>query len=476
MVGRRGFIVILVAIAASVYSASQALSLVLLPNDLVAQQFVVQYNNEQYSSSPPAIAENAQQHFNFTVNPLFQKQYNIIDAGDPEERCKRYYFKYQKGQRRRRIFFGAMVADEEFDVIRMHAAEVYGLYHYVALVESNATHSATHTRPLRFSGVDTEGNNLIYSGIFGPRTTVHLDLYLNDAFGAKEINREEIQREEILKRWKKAGMREDDVGLMADMDETFTRDFLLAIQTCDIKVFRPGQNCHTPRVLPISLVFESSPECISKAMWFHPDVIIGECIEGIGDPTGRPKPERLFLGIHGERKPEWGANSEKDYPAEVIAKGRYPLANGADFRTGVRNHGVQRMQHEKPYPFETFYVTAYHFHNFFPNRETLRHKYLTYAHPYGGVVRKRLSEIHKDDLDMMVRCVHNLPNSANPDFKGRHEGGYADYEGSKPIFFANAAYRKARHELVKRMVEEDEKIMGKFYTENGTIIPCTTSC
>jgi len=171
---------------------------------------------------------------------------------------------------------------------------------------------------------------------------------------------------------------------------------------------------------------------------------------------------------HGERKSGWGKDSRTDYPPEVIARDRYPLANGADFRTGVMNHG--RWANSVKFSEEKLYVVAYHFHNFFPNRETLRHKYLTYGHPYSGVPRKRLSDIHKDDLDMMVRCAHNLPNSANPDSKRRHEGGFDGYEGSKPIFFINKAYRKARHEVVKRIVEEDEKIFGKYYTENGTIM------
>jgi hypothetical protein len=211
--------------------------------------------------------------------------------------------------------------------------------------------------------------DLIQSGIFGPHTEVFLDLYLENAFGAIEMNREEIQRQSILKRWKKAGMREDDVGLMADMDETFTRDSLHAVIACDIPMFRPGQNCHEPRLFAWSLVFESSPECVSKDfrwLWFHPDVMIGECIEYIGNPQGRPTPVREYRGVHGERVLGWGRNSSDDYPKDVINNGSYPLANAADMRTGVFNYALGLGY---PKDNNNLRVGAYHFHNFFETGE-----------------------------------------------------------------------------------------------------------
>ena len=404
----------------------------------------------------------------FIVDSLFQQQYDEIDRTSNKERCTRYGFKYRQGQKKRRLFFGAMVADESYDVMRMHAAEIYGLYHVVALVESNTTHTNT-LRNLRFDK-GTEGYELIHSGIFGPEARVHLDLYLDDAFGAMEMNREEIQRQDILKRWKKAGMRQDDVGVMADMDEVLTRDFLLAAQVCDIPMFRPGQNCHTPRIYTDTLVFEASPECVSKYWWYHPDLVIGECIEGIGSPQGRPTPLRKFKGVHGERASGWGSNGAEDYPEDVIKNGTYPLANGADMRTGVSNHGLFAKWEDK-YPHGERRVTAYHFHNFFENKAALRHKYLTYGHPHGGVPRMKLSDIHKDDLDLLVRCARDLPNSANAKSKKRWEGGYNDYVGSKPIYFQNETYRRVRHAQVKLMIEEDERQHGSNYptsTANST--------
>ena len=400
----------------------------------------------------------------FVVNPLFQEQYDKVDGTNDTTRCASYDFSYIKGQKRRRIFFGAMVADDSYDVIRMHAAEIYGLYDVVALVESNTTHTGKR-RVLRFAP-GTEGYDLIQSGIFGPHTKVFLDLYLDNAFGAIEMDREEIQRQNILKRWKKAGMREDDVGLMADMDETFTRDFLHAVIACDIPMFRPGQNCLTPRVFAWSLVFESSPECVSKDMrwlWYHPDVMIGECIEYIGNPRGRPTPVREYKGVHGERVYGWGKNSSEDYPEDVIKNGSYPLANAADMRIGVFNYALGVGS---PEDYDNIRVGAFHFHNFFETGEVLRHKYNTYAHPLVRAKYMKLSDIHNEDLDMLVRCARDLPNSANPTSKDRFEGGFNSYVGSKPIYFLNETYRKLRHAEVKRIIEEDERKHGSKYPAN----------
>ena len=389
----------------------------------------------------------------FLVNPLFQEQYDIIDNFDKQERCKKYGFGYNVSQTPRRIFFGAMVADESYDVVRIHAAETYGLYHVVAIVESNETHMNT-PRALRF-GPGTEGHDLIHSGIFGPNTSVYVDVFTGDYFGALDLDREEIQREEILRRWKKAGMRADDVGLMADFDETMSRDFLHVGITCDIPEVRSGQNCQAPRIWADTLVFEGSPECISETWWFHPDFVIGECIKHVGNPRGRPIPVRYYLGLHGERADGWGRNHTDDYPDEVMKNGSFPLANGADMRTGVFNYA----------PYDVAYFPAgYHFHNFFDVVSELRHKYMTYAHGNTDVAHLALSDLQAD-VDLMVRCVHDLPNSANPSGIGRFEAGFDAYSESKPIFFLSEEYRRKRHGDLKRMVEDDEKQFGSKYTD-----------
>lgn len=396
---------------------------------------------------------------NFVVDPIFQKQYDIIDAGNITQRCKKYGFPYKNDprnpQNERRMFFGAMVADESYDVIRMHATEIYGLYDVVVLVESERTHTDS-PRTMRYTP-GTPGHDLIHSGIFGPNSTtrVYLDVFTGNAFGAFGMAFEEIQREQILKRWKEAGMEENDVGVMADIDETMTRDFLLAGKQCDIPAFRPGQDCRRPRINAFALVFEGSPECVANDLWFHPDFMIGECIKYIGNPRGRPTPVRQFKGVHGERVFGWGGNHSSDYPADVIKNGSYPLANAADMRTGVENYALHGVK---------FVVAAYHFHNFFESTYELRHKYGTYGHFEFRVWKMTLSQIHADDVDMLVRCARDLPNSANPASKTRYEGGLDSYTGPKPIFFLNETYRRQRHAQVKLMIDEDEKQYGSKYS------------
>ena len=77
----------------------------------------------------------------------------------------------------------------------------------------------------------------------------------------------------------------DDIGVLTDADETPTRDFLRAAQSCDMPYLDPKrQNCHTAKLIAASLVFEGSPECLTVTRdWMHPDMILGKCIEGIGD-------------------------------------------------------------------------------------------------------------------------------------------------------------------------------------------------
>ena len=73
-----------------------------------------------------------------------------------------------------------------------------------------------------------------------------------------------------------------------------------------------------------------------------------------------------------------------------------------------------------------------------------------------------LSNIHSD-LDVMMRCIHNLSRSANPAGVQQFEGGLENYTKERPIFFANKTYREVRRALVKRMFVDDEKMFGINY-------------
>ncbi len=139
------------------------------------------------------------------------------------------------------FFFGSSIADDSWHTIGAHAGEVYGLYHTVAFIESNTTTVMTK----RETNFDEGSLNLrvLQSGIFGPKTKVAVDFYVN-IIGPEQgtndmvnLQRENLQRGHILKRWKENGMGPDDIGIVSDIDEMFTCDFLLALQTCDVPQF-----------------------------------------------------------------------------------------------------------------------------------------------------------------------------------------------------------------------------------------------
>ena len=204
----------------------------------------------------------------FIVDPSVQKIYDAIDNEDNNVRCARYGWDYKPRDKPRRIFFGSLIADDSLNTLLIHATETFDIYHTVAFVESNLTQTET-VRTLQY-GEGSEKLQFIQSGIFGPLTNVHVDYFFNETVTVgnytitNPMARERIQRELIVERWKQNGMRPDDVGIVADVDETFSRDVLRAAQVCDVPQFRPHQDCHLPRLTAETLIFESSPECMQR--------------------------------------------------------------------------------------------------------------------------------------------------------------------------------------------------------------------
>lgn len=216
-----------------------------------------------------------------------------INPETEAKRCSRYFtytnnarsFTHYKARKRRRVFLGSLIADDSWHALGALAMESYGIYTAVAFVESNRTQTGT-PRELRFVDGTAEHKLLTGSNMFGPNTPVLIDhfSYEGEIDGGGLI-REHMQRNLILDMWKNAGMTPDDIGVLTDADETPTRDFLRAVQMCDMPQFDPEkQNCHTAKVIVSSLVFEGSPECMTTTRkWMHPDMILGKCIDGIGD-------------------------------------------------------------------------------------------------------------------------------------------------------------------------------------------------
>ena len=403
----------------------------------------------------------------FKVDPMYQAEHDRIDQENSTEKCGRYGLKPYDGSPRH-IFFGALVADENWEVFRMHAIEVYDIYHVAVFIEANTTFMAT-PRKLRFKDSE-ERDLLVASGMFGPNTIVYVDYWLDDWQELKSMNRESEQRNTIIKVWKAAGMQPDDVALVADMDEVFSRDFLRAVQICDFPELRPGQSCQKAKICPLTTFFEGSPYCIKKRQWFHPDIIGGQCVEGIGDPTERVTPLRNFKRQYGERHKSYGRYNLDLYPENFHKSGRYPLFNGNDIRMVQGDRGmpytfINRPGHRKT----AAYGVAYHFHNWFTDLKVLRNKYMTYSHSKSNIMAKTLSEAG-GDLDIFVRCARGINNEANPFNWSEHyyEQGWS-IKGPRPIFFLNTTYTHERHKLVQKMLVDDEAKYGSSYDAAGAL-------
>lgn len=368
-------------------------------------------------------------------------------------RCERYGMPYDPSRKtRRRIFMGGLIADDSWHMIGAMAMEAYGIWTHAAFIESNTT-QMFYERELRFVE-GTEAHDLLTKrGMFGPNTDVTVDYYVDPPapFPQPEellkwkwggaLMRENFQREVVLKRWKEAGMTEDDLGYVADADETFTRDYFRALQICDVPEFHAGQTCKAPKLSASTIIFEGSPHCINYSRRiFRPDITRGECLLGIGNGDGRPTGGRVWYNDLG-----WQKGGSK-------CTTKCALWNAADYRmtqaggkllAGIMYNGKNDV------------FTGYHFHNFFPSVPILRGKYHSYAHAVDGADSLPLSEINKD-LKVMVDCL-----SGSRD--GYQQERYKKVGGPMPVAFESVPeYANMWHEDLKKMIlEDEEKIRNK---------------
>ena len=424
--------------------------------------------------------------------PLNEYQNQLLDdngihIGMEEQRCQRYGFELDPSRihNRRRIFYGAPIADDSLFLLQTIATEGYNLYHTAAFVESNMTHTRS-PRPWRFPP-RSESLQLLQT-LFGNTTQVSVDYFVpvdkdtlpDQGQGRSVFEWQFLHREAILKRWKRNGMRPDDIGVMADCDELFSRDFLRALQICDVPELRPNQDCYKPKIIATTLSYETSPECIvSNAKLWVPSAISGQCLEGIGDHNLHKSALRGFHGRHSRRATGYGRPSS-NYDAflaqhsndtdfkDMTSHGKimYPLWNGADYRTLMDGGRQLDFSHEVSY-------NAFHFHNFFESTDEIRHKYLTYGEPIQKANHVPLSAIHSA-LSVAVSCVHGWQN---PGTRKYHLGGdkevFASLSSSlttnqgprRPIFFDNPDIRNLRHQHVRSLIAKDEQQYG---TANAT--------
>jgi len=432
------------------------------------------------------LSEKSQAHF-------FQPFRDKIDAMDLEDRCRRFQFTkkapphYSNTTTPRRIFYGSLIANEPWEVLEIVATEMRDIFTGMVFVESNRTqnfyarnvsrtHNPRHLARLQeMFGVDQ----------------LQIRPYVNEDATVVNLLREHAQRQEILRGWKELGMLPDDVGYIADVDETFSRDFLRAIQYCPYVEALDYESHHCwnikTKMIGSTRVFETSPECVTQGRsWFHPDLILGACIEEIGNPDhnivaprdgfrrqegyGRDcdsNPHK-WEDVYG-KLPKHDNAITNDNGNAIHKNLKHPLWSAGDFRAqcGGRmyEHQVDRNPLHKNNKTHSKF-TAFHLHNFFVDFQATRHKYRTYGHPRKTAMTDRL-EVVAEDLKLMVRCVLDQTDGTNErsktlaeDVETQHRvrirGGLNATLAPWPIYFQDATYRRRKHLAIKRAVLQDE--------------------
>jgi hypothetical protein len=387
-----------------------------------------------------------------------------VDNDDNQTRCQRYGGYYSaKNPQKRRIFYGGLIASEPWELLEIVATETYGLFTGMVFVESNRTQNFTPRPFMRGNHTETL-QKLFGADLVTAVQHVNEKQYKHLNRQDNHLAREHEQRDEIIKVWKDQGMKPDDIGLLVDMDETFTRDFFRAAQWCDgIDVFDyEKHHCQHAKAKLVSVTgtFETSPECITAGrIGFHPDMILGHCLEGIGDsnfhPTA-PRAQQSFL-----RLPGWGLDCNWTLE-DKITDNRYPLWDMSDLRRTCGGHQLALDTATSP---AYARYTAFHFHNFFSDLNATRFKMKTYGHPQPHAMIMPLEKL-SNDLRMMYRCARDLPDDEKQKWK-RVQGGFSHIKPFLPIYFQDDDYRQRRHAFVKDMVEQDELYIERVKRRAG---------
>jgi hypothetical protein len=429
-----------------------------------------------------------------TKDPSFFSAYQEeIDSLNDITRCERYGFgppTTAKKKKKRRIFWGSLIASEPWETFEIVAAESYAIYDGIVLVESNRTQNF-HLREVTRAGNkhDRATTTSIVEELFGAQQKVQVRLWSNEDNHLRDLDREHAQRQDILKGWKELGMKGDDIAIISDLDEVLTRDFLRAMQVCEnIDQFDYEKHNCRPDLMGLrttTQVYEGSPDCATDdRIWYHPSIFSGHCIEEIGDNEKHKKPPRGrhdgWDALFGERAAGWGHT----WPTKWNESNPYtPLVNGGDFRDmgafySVNIHSIQQKKEEKEnqnqsknsnevreYKYEQKAIkhymeyTAYHFHNFFTRTDAIKFKYRTYGHPVEDAHEKKMEDIH-EDLALMAYCARDEPDPTDAHFK-RVMGGYEELDDFKPIYFRDSDYRRRRQDLIRQVVQLEDKTRKK---------------
>ncbi|CAB9501156.1 expressed unknown protein [Seminavis robusta] len=394
---------------------------------------------------------------------FFRELQDKVDRVDVEKRCQRfgysplkknYFHKNHTSQTttfQRRIFFGSLIASESWETLDIVATEAYGVLEGVVFVESNRTQMFKH-RPVNWD--DAANNTDRLKALFGTQN-VQVRQFVNEDNKLLGLEREQVQRSEIEKGWKELGMGPNDVGYVGDVDETFSREFLRVVQSCDIPAFDHEKhhcNSQEAKILGFTRVFETSPECIGSIhkSWYHPDMVVGACVEEIGNLETNPHAPRIGTS----RAPGFGACRRG---VENITDDQHPLYTAGDIRTACGG----KYQFLNAPNYTTF--SGFHMHNFFVDFEALRFKYLTYGHPVPRAMTMPLEKLNAD-VEFMIRCVKNQTDAPEEDQREkkdqnplREPGGVDAALPPLPIYFMDKDYRDRKHNAIKVQIEQDEK-------------------
>jgi Glycosyltransferase family 17 len=365
-----------------------------------------------------------------------------------QQRCTRYNLTVSNRTKPRRIFAGSLIADDSWHVLAATAMEYRDLLHTIVFVETNTTLSGT-PRTLRFTPGSERYRLLTDKRLWGETTSVHVDLFVTTDPSLNGLGQLNDQRNQILNRWKLNGMMHDDIGFLSETDEIATRDVLLALQTCEIPEFQSpptGHDCIQPKLSSSTLVYEGSPQCLQiPRRLSQPDWILGECIQGIGDPSHRLTITRIKQSSSAERILEWndlvGNVRDPESNKTIFVKG--PLWDATDIRmipsrqmAGTTSHGIPNYLH-----------TGVHLHNFFDSFSVLRTKYETYRHPRRNA-SSIPSESQQKDLGFMIDCLNGKHDASSSNWRqARIDPIHGKLAAFGVLEYADLRHNEWKHEL-----------------------------
>ena len=317
---------------------------------------------------------------------------------DDTRLCAKYSWKPLGEQAQpRRVFLGALVADEERLVFELLAAETAGVVSAFAFVEGNMTlDSKSNPRKLRFCQGSSKDGKWLEELFSTEKAVVAIGAY-TDMSEAHKGEIEYIVREAVTDIWVKQGMTHNDVGILVDADETFTHEIMQAMKRCDVPGWqsRRSNRCRRPKLVSNTVIMEGYFNCVWKTeSGFHPDAVIGHCLEALNPQVDSSNVTRSW---------DWTIGVDRDEQDGLWNMADYKFRDGA-------MPVIDQIVTGGEWP------TAFHFHNFWGadsgGVKALQFKYKAYGHSLGDTENMALGEIGEvfDDVEFMRKCFKGIPD------------------------------------------------------------------